>query len=57
MKHNLQDKLIEKVLNDERKDEKTLKFLLLLTTELQDKYRVIENTKDNIDKKINNNWK
>ena len=52
MKDNPQDKFIEKVLDDENKDDKNIAKVLLLATELQEKYKVIENMKNNIDDKM-----
>ena len=53
-KDNLQDKFIEKVLVDEKKDDKNIVEGLLLTTELQEKDKWIENTKIVLIKKMKN---
>ena len=57
MKYNLQDKLLEKVLDDKKKENKNIAKVLLLNIELQEKNKAIENMKDIIDEKMNNNQK
>ena len=48
---NCQDKLLQKVLDDRKKEDKNIVKVLLLITELQEKYNEIENMKNDIDEK------
>ena len=48
MKYDLQGKLLEKVLDNEKKDNKNIAKVLLFTTELQEKDKAIGNMKNNI---------
>ena len=48
MRYNFQDNLLEIFLDDENKDNENIAKVLLLTTELQEKYKEIKNTKNTI---------